>query len=86
MIPIGKAIQQEREKRKMSRPQFAAHVGCIRQYIFKIETGYSYPSLPILERLAKAIGITTSELIREAEAIEEESRKRRVKMISEVAA
>jgi transcriptional regulator with XRE-family HTH domain len=85
MIPIGKAIREARQKNGLSSLQLGERMGNRRQVVWKVETGFNNPGLEIIERFAKALGTSASDLVRRAEEMEEESRKRRIRLISEAA-
>jgi transcriptional regulator with XRE-family HTH domain len=72
MIPIGKVLERAREMQGLSRPELAERAGCNRSLVYKIEIGARSPHLETLEKFANAL--------------ERSSRKRREKIVTEVAA
>jgi transcriptional regulator with XRE-family HTH domain len=61
---LGRVLKSLRQDRELSQVDLAkkAHVG--RTYIVKLESGdKKNPSLAILERLAKALGVPVTELL-----------------------
>lgn len=64
---LGKTIQHLRRDKGYSQEAFAAHVGVHRTYMGAVERGEKNVSLQNIERIAKALGIRTSDLLREAE-------------------
>jgi transcriptional regulator with XRE-family HTH domain len=48
----------------LTRPELAKKAGVTEFYIFQLETGLrENPSLPVLRRLAKALGVSAGELL-----------------------
>ena len=64
---IGAAVARLRATKKWSQDDFANETGLHRSYIGKIERGMIDPRITSLERIAKGLGLTASELLREAE-------------------
>jgi transcriptional regulator with XRE-family HTH domain len=64
---LGRIVRAHRERSGKSQEKFAISVGIDRTVWTSIETGRRNLSLKSLERLAKALGMEVSELIREAE-------------------
>jgi transcriptional regulator with XRE-family HTH domain len=58
-------IRREREAQRMSRSALASRTGLSPGYIEAVENGRRIPSLLTLDRIAKALGVTTSDLLRE---------------------
>lgn len=60
---FGKRLRQLREERGWSQEEFADRAGLHRTYVSAVERGVRNPTLSVLERLAKALGIQLSELV-----------------------
>jgi transcriptional regulator with XRE-family HTH domain len=86
MIPIGKVLERARELQGLSRPELAERAGCNRSLVYKIEIGARSPHLETLEKFANALGIQVWEMVKIAQRLERSSRKRREKIVNEVAA
>jgi len=60
---IGRKIEKLRKKKKLSREKLGAMVGVSYIYIYQVETGMiKNPSPDILEKIAKALDVSVSEL------------------------
>ena len=56
---LGEQIKHLREQRGLSQTALAEAAGLSRAYIAKLEAGdRASPSMPVLERIAKALGVT----------------------------
>ncbi len=64
-MPTGQLIRLYRIDRKKSTVNVATHVGMTARYLEMIEAGTKTPSLPVLRKLAKVLGVRTSALIGE---------------------
>ena len=60
---FGKQLRALREERGWSQEEFADRAGLHRTYVSAVERGVRNPTLSVLERLAKALGIKLSELL-----------------------
>jgi len=60
---IGGAISLLRVAHGMSARQVAAAMSTSRSYVTAVEMGYRLPTLPQLERFARALGVTVYQLI-----------------------
>lgn len=61
---VGRMIKQLREAKGMSQKALAERVQVTDAYIAMIETGKrKNPSLPVLRRLAKVLGVDLAELL-----------------------
>ena len=60
---IGKVIRNLRTERKMSQEELAEKIDSHQVYISEIERGLKIPSVPVLYSMAKAFGITLTDLI-----------------------
>jgi transcriptional regulator with XRE-family HTH domain len=72
--PVGvepEASSRRREAAKVSQEALAAEAGLHRNYVGLLERGKQIPSILVVERLAAALGITMSSLMREVEKAEE---------------
>lgn len=61
-------IYKRRESLGLSQEELAQRAGLHRTYVSDIERGARNPSLKTLCRLAEGLGITTAQLIKEAES------------------
>ncbi|PIS42387.1 MAG: transcriptional regulator [Candidatus Kerfeldbacteria bacterium CG08_land_8_20_14_0_20_40_16] len=61
---FGKRLKEIRLQRKMSQGDIARTLGVHRSYISGIERGIRNPSLKNIERLARALNINPSELLK----------------------
>ncbi len=64
---LGQAVRRFRTERGYSQEGFAALVGLHRTYVGGIERGERNPTIKTLRRMAKALNIPVSRLIREME-------------------
>jgi transcriptional regulator with XRE-family HTH domain len=65
-MPTGQLIRLYRIDRKKSKVNVATHAGITARYLEMIEADSKTPSLPVLRKLAKVLGVRTSALIGEA--------------------
>ncbi len=65
-MPTGQLIRLYRIDRKKSTVNVAALAGITVRYLEMIEAGTKTPSLPVLRKIAKVLGVRTSALIGEA--------------------
>ena len=63
-IKVGRKIKEYRRKRGLTQEQLAFEAGLHRAYIGQIERGEKNIGLQNLEKIAMALGIELSELIR----------------------
>ena len=63
---MAAAVRDLRHVRNLSQRQLAARMGVPRTYISKIENGKAMPTLSSLDRLAKALEVDISALLRDA--------------------
>lgn len=61
---LGKTIRALREEKKVSQEQFAEMTGHHRTYIGFLERGERTPNVVTLKRVASALKMKTSELLR----------------------
>ncbi len=65
-IQVATAVRDLRHVRNLSQRQLAARMGVPRTYISKIENGKAMPTLSSLDRLARALNVDMSALLRDA--------------------
>ncbi len=61
---LGQNLKKLRLKKKMSQGDISRKLGVDRAYISSIENGRMNPTLSTLEKLAEAIGVNSSELLK----------------------
>lgn len=66
-IALGIAIRKLREKTGLSQEKFAAKAGIDRTYQTSVENGRRNVSLLTLDRISRALGVNTGELLIAAE-------------------
>lgn len=64
---FGQVLQQLRRKRGLSQEQLGFESGCHRTYISLLERGEKSPSLRTIFRVATALRVKPSEIIRRVE-------------------
>lgn len=67
---IGWNIRRLRAARELTQEDFATDSGFDRGYISGLERGVRNPSVLVLERIAKALGVDVAELLDAANAAE----------------
>jgi transcriptional regulator with XRE-family HTH domain len=65
-LQVASAVRDLRHVRNLSQRQLAARMGVPRTYISKIENGKAMPTLSSLDRLAKALQVDISTLLRDS--------------------
>ena len=65
-LQVASAVRDLRRVRNLSQRQLAGRMGVPRTYISKIENGKAMPTLSSLDRLAKALQVEISALLRDA--------------------
>jgi len=65
-IQVATAVRDLRHVRNLSQRQLASRMGVPRTYISKIENGKAMPTLSSLDRLARALQVDISALLRDA--------------------
>ncbi|MGH3776074.1 MAG: helix-turn-helix domain-containing protein [Pseudonocardiaceae bacterium] len=65
-MPTGALVRLYRVERRMSTVSLATHAGITARYLEMIEADSKTPSLPVLRKLAKVLGVRTSALVGEA--------------------
>lgn len=63
-IKLGQNLRKIRTKKKMMQGELATALSVDRAYISNIENGRMNPTLSTLEKIAGALGISTSELLK----------------------
>jgi len=66
-VRLGHAIRRLRSAKGFSQEGFADHVGLHRTYIGSVERGEKNISLDNIERIAKALGLNSADLLHEAQ-------------------
>jgi transcriptional regulator with XRE-family HTH domain len=64
-MELGKNVERYRKQKGLTTVELAAISGVKPQFISQIENGKRFPSLKILQNIASALDITTSELLGE---------------------
>lgn len=62
---FGQRVRALRRERGWSQEEFADRAGLHRTYVSAVERGVRNPTLTVIERLAAALNISISELLRE---------------------
>ncbi|SNS38134.1 Transcriptional regulator, contains XRE-family HTH domain [Granulicella rosea] len=65
-LQVAHAVRDLRHVRNLSQRQLATRMGVPRTYISKIENGKAMPTLSSLDRLARALQVDISTLLRDA--------------------
>jgi transcriptional regulator with XRE-family HTH domain len=65
-MPTGALVRLYRIQRRMRTVSLATHAGLTARYLEMIEAGSKTPSLPVLRKLARVLGVRTSALVGEA--------------------
>ena len=61
---IGEVLKDVRKGKKMSQGDIENRTGLIRAYISRVENGHTIPSLPTLEKFARALDVPLWQIIR----------------------
>lgn len=61
---LGMRLKTLRERKKLSQAALAAKAGITREYVNKLEAGRYDPTVGVLQRLAKALKVPVTELLR----------------------
>ena len=69
---VASQVREIRKARHLSQRQLASRMQVPRTYISKIENGKAIPTLGSLERLAEALEVDVSQLVRDARSRREE--------------
>ena len=60
---IGRQLQIERQKTGLTQAEVAKHAGTNTNYYAKLERGEAVPSLKMLEKIVKALGVKSSDVL-----------------------
>ncbi|MES2290279.1 MAG: helix-turn-helix transcriptional regulator [Pseudomonadota bacterium] len=60
---LGSNLRKLRKAKKLSQEAFADDAGIHRTYISDIERGARNPTITVVETIAKALGVTASDLL-----------------------
>jgi transcriptional regulator with XRE-family HTH domain len=71
-LQVARQVRDIRKARHLSQRQLAGRMQVPRTYISKIENGKAIPTLGSLERLAAALDVDISQLVRDARSVREE--------------
>ncbi len=71
-LQVAGQVRDIRRARHLSQRQLAGRMQVPRTYISKIENGKAIPTLGSLERLANALGVDVSQLVRDSRSRREE--------------
>jgi transcriptional regulator with XRE-family HTH domain len=63
MTDIGKEIRRLRKERKMTQQTLAAKAGISGTTLWQAETGRTTPRLPVVEKIAAALGVDSEEIL-----------------------
>ena len=55
---LGKAVRERREQQGWTQGQLAAAAGMTQSAVARFEAGGTVPTIPVLDRLAEALGAT----------------------------
>lgn len=61
---VGRNVVRIRQERELSQEQLAFESGLHRTYISGVERGLRNPTVLVLEKLAKALGVRAGDLLR----------------------
>jgi transcriptional regulator with XRE-family HTH domain len=82
---IGDRLRTLREQRNLSQGDIEKRSGLLRAYLSRVENGYTIPSIPTLEKWAKALDLPMYQLFYEGEKPPEPSTLRAWKPADETA-
>jgi transcriptional regulator with XRE-family HTH domain len=71
-LQVAGQVRDIRKARHLSQRQLAGRMQVPRTYISKIENGKAIPTLGSLERLAAALDVDISQLVRDARSVRDE--------------
>ena len=71
-LQVARQVREMRRARHLSQRQLAGRMMVPRTYISKIENGKAIPTLGSLGRLAEALGVPVSQLVRDERSRREE--------------
>lgn len=64
-VRFGERLRQLREKRGLNQIQLSEKIGIENSHLSRLESGKREPGLYMLELLAKGLGVTISELMKD---------------------
>jgi len=67
-IGLGRVVRSARQTARLSQESLADLAGINRNYLGQIERGEASPSIAVLEKVARALGLKLSEVIRRYES------------------
>jgi transcriptional regulator with XRE-family HTH domain len=70
---LGRAVRAIRDERGISQVELAGGTGFAQSWLSEVENGRRNPSWSNLVRLAVGLGVSTSELVKRAEALAAET-------------
>ena len=65
---LGQVIRQLRRTRELTQEELAERAGIHVTFLSRIESGRALPGLDVLERLARALGVTLAEVVQALDA------------------
>lgn len=60
---IGRQLQSVRQRKGLTQAEVAKHAGTNTNYYAKLERGEAVPSLKMLEKVVRALGIKSSDVL-----------------------
>ena len=60
---IGRQLQQARQRKGLTQAEVAKRAGTNTNYYAKLERGEAVPSLKMLEKIVKALGVKSSDVL-----------------------
>lgn len=67
---LGQILRKYREAKGLSQEELSFEADIHRNYVSQLERGLQSPTFEVLRRICKALGVKTSVLIAEVEALE----------------
>jgi transcriptional regulator with XRE-family HTH domain len=61
---MGARIKRLREAQDLSRAELAERAGITREYVRRLEAGGQDPTLGVLQKIARALGVKLEELVK----------------------
>jgi predicted transcriptional regulator len=74
-VALGRAIRLRREELGISQQDLGLEVGYDQSWVSHIENGHANPAYGTIDRIARALAWSMSQLVTLAESIETEGRK-----------
>lgn len=63
-VKLGKNLKRIRTEKDISQGDIARELGVDRGFVSNIENGKTNPTLATIAKIAKAVGVTTNELLK----------------------